>query len=296
MRKPCQHGLVKLVIDSRLAFVLAISLAILVTKELGAFPAAPRGSPLAARDQQSHSAQSNRPDSHNSKAAARAPREMPVPFAANEMLNFRVAWTAFANAASVQLSVAERRQIFGWNTWHFRAAIRTQDRVRSLFTIDDEFDSYTDSSNFESRQYEEYLDEMGRKESHLHRFLPEGETSRAPAPYLIVMPNTRDPLGALYALRCVDWRRTPEFDAPVSDGHDVYDMSARLESAEEKVAVPAGNFTASRVSVHLAQRGKEVQGISFLAWFANDAARTPVQIQAILPFGNLHVELIRPGQ
>ena len=296
MTKPRQHALVKLVNNSRLVLFLAALITTLITTALGAFPLAPGGAFLAAQSQQSRPDRVDPSGRHNGKAPVPVPKEMPVPFAPGETLNYRVAWTAFSNAASVQLSIPERRQIFGWNTWHFRAAIHTQDRVRSLFTIDDGFDSYTDSTTFESRQYEEYLDEMGRKDNQMHRFLAEGQTSRAPAPYLIVMPNTRDPLGALYALRCVDWRRTPEFRVPLSDGHDVYDMTARVESAEEKVSVIAGDFTASRVSIHLAQRGKEVQGISFLVWIANDAAHTPVQIEAILPFGNLHVELIRPGE
>ena len=296
MTKPCQRGLMKLVNNSRLIFFLAAFVAILLASAPGDFSAVPGGPSQTAQTHQSHSGPANRLDSDTSKTPLSAAKAMPVPFAAGETLNYRVAWTAFSSAAAVQLSIPERRQMFGWNTWHFRAAIHTLDRVRSLFTIDDEFDSYTDSATFESRQYEEYLDEMGRKERNLHRFLPEGQTSRAPAPYLIVLPNTRDPLGALYALRYVDWRHTPEFHVPVSDGHDVYDLNAKIEAAGGKVSVSAGDFSASRISIHLAQRGKEVQGISFLIWIANDAAHTPVQIQAILPFGNLHVELVRAGQ
>ncbi len=68
-----------------------------------------------------------------------------MPFKAGEKLNYQVGWSAFLSAASVQLSVPEQRDFYGSNTWHFRATAHTQGTARSLFTIDDEFDSYTDT-------------------------------------------------------------------------------------------------------------------------------------------------------
>ena len=106
--------------------------------------------------------------------------------------------------------------------------------VRSIIEVDDQFDSYTDTATLESRQYETYLHEMGKKQEEILHFLPEGQSGRGDVAGIIVSPGTRDPLGAVYALRGVDWGRTPEFRAPVYDGHDVYEMRARLE-------VPSGN-------------------------------------------------------
>jgi len=202
----------------------------------------------------------------------------------------------FSSAASVQLTVPERRDLFGWKTWHFRAAAHTLSPVRSLFTIDDQFDSYSDDPALTSRQYETHLNEMGRKEDEVLHLVTHGQAQRPPGDNVEVLPGTRDPLGALYALRGVDWERTPEFRAPVYDGRDLYEMSAKRESANETITAAGGQISAARVSIRVFQHGKEVSAIRFSVWFSNEAAHTPVVIQAQLPFGNVRAELTSVSQ
>ena len=228
---------------------------------------------------------------HAAKNTLTAPREARMPFRIGEKLDYRVAWASFTNAASVELTVPERRDLMGWGTWHFRASAHTLSPMRAMIVLDDQFDSYTDAATLESRQYETYLNEMGEKQTEVFHFLPEGQPSRGHVAGVVVTPGTRDPLGAAYALRGVDWEQTPEFRAPVYDGHDVYDMRARLDVLAETVAVAAGNFSVSKISIRLFQRGKEVPGTSFTTWLANDAARTPVLLVAEMPLGNFRVEL-----
>jgi hypothetical protein len=241
----------------------------------------------AALHQQTSSRKSTK-----AKSAAAPLKELPVTFRTGEVLKYQVSWAAFATAANVEVSVPERRELYGWQTWHFRAAIHTVNTVRSLFTIDDQFDSYTDATTFESRQYENYLSEMGRKFNDQWKFIPEGQTPRAPGPAVIVLPGTRDPVGVFYGLRSVDWQKTPEVHWPVYDGRNLYDMRAKLEGRDDAETVPAGKFSTDRVSIHLFQQGKEVSGINFSAWFANNAARTAVLMKAELPFGSLQVQLV----
>lgn len=218
-------------------------------------------------------------------------KDLLVPFRAGETLNYRVIWAAFATAASLQVSVPERRNLFGWATWHFRAALHTQTPVRTLFTIDDEFDSYADAATLETRQYESYLDELGRKSNQVLHFVPVGQASRAPGPDVRVLPGTRDPVGVLYALRGVDWQRTAEFHVPLYDGRDIYQISARLEAGSDMVTVAAGKFSASRIAVRLSRNDKRAPDINFDLWLANDPARTPVAFQSVLPFGSVRAEL-----
>jgi len=224
------------------------------------------------------------------------PSDVPMPFHVGETLKYQVAWATFTTAAAVQLSVKERRDLFGWGTWHFQAFAHTVSPVRSLFSIDDQFDSYTDAASLESRQYEMYLNEMGKKQDRVIHLLPTGQSPRGDVPRVVVLPGTRDPLGALYALRGVNWQKTPDFRTPVYDGRDVYELRAHLVTADEAVAVVAGKYSASRLSIHLFQHEKEVSGMSFSAWLAHDSARTPVLMQADLPFGNLRVELTSATQ
>jgi hypothetical protein len=224
--------------------------------------------------------------------SAAAVKEQPAPFRVGETLNYRVSWSAFTSAASVQLSVPERRDLFGWQTWHFRAAAQTLSPVASLFPVDDRFDSYTDATSLESRQFEMHLNEFGKISDQVLHFTVAGQKSNAPGPAVIVLPGTRDALGALYSLRMVDWQRTPEARALVYDGHDIFDMRARRDGSPEAVTVPAGSFTASRVSVSVFQNEKEMSSIHIAVWLASDAARTPAVLEASLPFGTLRAELI----
>jgi hypothetical protein len=239
--------------------------------------------------------QSSKRKNPAAKPAKEVPKDAPMPFRVGETLNYRVSWSAFSNAASVQLTVPERRDLFGWPTWHFRAYAHTQSSVRSLFTIDDQFDSYTDSSTLECHKLEFYLDELGRKQNQIMNLVPQGGTGRGGAPVVIVQPGTRDPLGALYNLRGVDWQHTSEFSAPLYDGRNLFDMHAKLEAAAEPLSLSSGKFTAARISIHLFQFGKQ-DASSFIIWLANDPAHTPVAMQASLPFGNIRAELQPPSK
>jgi Protein of unknown function (DUF3108) len=226
------------------------------------------------------------------KAKPAAPaKELPMPFRVGETLDYRVSWASFATAATAELSIPERRDLYGWQTWHFRASAHTVSPVRALFAIDDQFDSYTDAATLESRQYETYLKEMGRRQDQHWRFAPEGQAPRIPGAAVIVPPGTGDPLGTLYSLRSVDWQRHAEIRAPVYDGHKLYEILAKLEVPAEPVEALAGKFSAARIGIQVFQRKAELSGITFAVWIADDPARTPVLMRAELPFGSLRVEL-----
>ena len=55
--------------------------------------------------------------------------------------------------------------------------------------------------------------------------------------------------------------------------------------------MPAGEFDASRIDVHLSEHGEGVADTNFSLWIAQDAARTPVLIEATVPLGTARVEL-----
>ncbi len=259
-----------------------------------AFPVAIAVVPLALRNIPpiAFAAQAELPVTSQRNAASIHPLiESLAPFRIGETLNYQVQWSAFSSAAAVQLTVPERRELFGWRTWHFRASARTLSPLRSFITVNDQFDSYADAATLESRQYEMYLDEMGQKETQVLRLVPVGQSRRGNVAGVAVLPGTLDPLGALYALRGIDWQQQPEFRAPLYDGHDVYQMVASREVPSETVAVVAGNFSATRVSINLFERGKAAPESTFSIWLARDTTRTPILIEAELPMGNVRAEL-----
>jgi len=235
---------------------------------------------------------SNRKPAKAKKTPGESPKEMAVPFRAGEKLNYQVSWSAFLSAATVQMTIPEQRNLYGWNTWHFRATGHTQGTARTLFTIDDEFDSYTDTAMANGRQYETYLNEMGRKQDQVLHFVVEGQPNETPGTGVIVLKGTLDPLGALYTLRTIDWQKTSEWQAPVYDGRDLYELHAKMEVPSEDVTVASGKFSATRISLHVRKHGKELTDIDFSAWIAHDAAHTPVLMRAELPLGSVSIELV----
>ncbi|MGC1840455.1 MAG: DUF3108 domain-containing protein [Candidatus Acidiferrales bacterium] len=233
------------------------------------------------------------------KAAAKAPpKAADVPFQAGEALDYRVSWTAFPMAATVRLSVAERRNLYGWDAWHFRAVASTVPPVRSIFSIDDEFDSYTDAITFAGRRYEMYLDELGRNEKSVMELTPQGAVPRGPVATVIVSPGTRDPLGLLESLRAYDWDHNGELRVPVFDGKNLYEVQASRAMPDSQITVPAGTFSTKHVAIQLFSAGNEVPHTHFDLWLGHDAARIPVAMEADIPIGTFRVELtgLHPGE
>jgi hypothetical protein len=222
-----------------------------------------------------------------------APVEAAVPFRVGERLDYRVGWTMFNQAASLQLHVRERRPFFGRHAWHFQAVARTLDPVRSLYVLDDQFDSYTDTRTLAARQFEMYLRERGESQNVIVRYRAEDELAWSDQRMTTVPAGTRDPLGLIHYLRTVDWTRERSLRVPVHDGRKLYEVEASLSAASASTTVPAGSFSARQIAIRVFEGEAPVRGVSFQLWLANDARRTPVRIEASLPFGTLRVELER---
>ena len=222
-----------------------------------------------------------------------APVAVPVPFRSGEILEYRVLFSKYSvNAAKIETAVVEQRDFFGHSAWHFRAVAHTQDTTRALFAIDDEFDSYTSAANLFSLQYEMYLHEQGKAQTNLYRMTAEGDPAPADVTAVRVVPGTRDAISFLYNLRAGDWQRTPELHAPVFDGRRLYDAVARVDTPQGNIAVPAGNFPAFRIAIHLFDHGKELTDTHLWVWITKDAAHTPVLVEAEIPFGTARIELL----
>jgi len=230
-----------------------------------------------------------KPKSHS---APTHPAEEPVPFRAGKKLSFRVLWSKLGvNAATIDFLVAEHGNFFGEPAWHFQARAQTIDTMHIVYPLNDQFDSYTEAVKLASLQYEMYLHEQGKQQTDSWRMTVNGNPAPGDATAARVLPGTRDPIGFLYALRATDWKTTPEFRAPVFDGHRLYDVDARVGQATGHVVVPAGEFDASRIDVHLSEHGEGVTDTNFSLWIAQDATRTPVLIEATVPLGTARVEL-----
>jgi hypothetical protein len=254
---------------------------------------------------------------HESKKIAppTPPAEAAVPFHAGETLAYAAQWNKFVTAATIQVVVAGRGGFYGRNAWHFQATAHTLDLVRLLYALDDQFDSYTDAMSLACLQYESHIREQSKQQDNIvpmasatppatyaakgggkggSKSAPkaaDAQTSRGDTHMYIVLPGTRDPLGLLYGLRVQDWQREPSARFPVFDGRRYYDVAAQKESAGDEVQVAAGKFRVTRVALHVSEGGREIPNLKFWVSLALDAERTPVLIEAEVPFGTVRVEL-----
>jgi hypothetical protein len=233
------------------------------------------------------------PASGETKKSAVAVETGPV-LRTGEVLEYSANVSKLDNVAALKLQVAGRGNFLGKNTWHLQAFAHTENPLRMVFELDDQFDSYSDAGALTSMQYEMHLSERGQKVESVQRMT---STGNDPAPEdataARVLPGTRDPLGMMQFLRNVDWAKTPEVRSPVYDGHKLYDVRAKLAGTSVGVTVPAGNYTASKISIRVLENGVEMKDASFTLYLANNAGRTPVLLEAILPFATARVELVK---
>ena len=196
--------------------------------------------------------------------------------------------------ANLRVKVGERQTVAGKDAWHLQAFAHTENPYRMVFELDDEFDSYSESSNLTSLKYEMHLNERGQKVDTVERMTP---SSREPAPAhevaARVLPGTRDPLGMLMYLRGVDWNATKEVKSPVFDGHKLYDVRAVVVGKSQSVSVAAGKYTATKIEIHVMDNGVEMKDAHFLLYLADGAERLPVLMEAVLPVATARVELVK---
>lgn len=229
-------------------------------------------------------------------AGSRKPaRDADVPaLRAGEVLEYSADVSKLSNVASLRVQILDRRDFLGKSVWHLQASAHTENPLRMIFELDDQFDSYSDAATLCSLQYEMHLNERGDKADSVQRMITGGaEPAPANVTATRVLPGTRDPLGLLQYLRTVDWPQTREARSPVYDGHKLYDVRASLAAPSESVAVPAGNFTASKLDIRVFDNGAEMKDAHFSLYLAHNAARTPVLMEAVLPFATAQIELLR---
>jgi hypothetical protein len=225
---------------------------------------------------------------------APAEKDADGPLRAGEVLEYTANVANLNNVANLRVRVAERRNFLGKNAWHLQAFAQTENPLRMVFALDDQFDSYSDAGTLASLQYEMHLNERGQKVESVQRMMTPGkEPAPSDATATMVLPGTRDPLGMMEYLRNVDWSKTPEVRSPVYDGRKLYYVRASLAGSSEKVTVPAGSYTASMIELRVFDNGTEMKDSHFFLHLANNAARTPVLLDAELPFANARVELLR---
>ncbi len=80
------------------------------------------------------------------KAAPAIPAGDPgLPLKGGEVLDFTDDVAKVSNVATLELKTGEKRSVSGKNAWHLQAFAHTQNPLRMVFELDDQFDSYSDA-------------------------------------------------------------------------------------------------------------------------------------------------------
>src|SRR5467141_2218325 len=205
-----------------------------------------------------------------------APEDASAPWRSGEVLEFAADVANLSNVANLRLQIVDRRDFFGKSAWHLQAFARTENPLRMVFELDDQFDSYSDAANLSCLQYEMHLDERGEKQESIQRMTTTGaEPAAANVTPTRVVAGTRDPLGLMQYLRTVDWEKVREVRGPVYDGHKLYDVRAAYAGAAGGIAVPAGTFATSKIDLRVFDTGVELKDAHFTLYLASNPARTP---------------------
>ncbi len=228
--------------------------------------------------------------SSSAKPAPEAPAG--ISLRSGEVLRFTADVAKFSNVADLTLQVMEHRNFFGKSAWHLQAVAHTENPLRMVFELDDQFDSYSDAASLSSLQYEMHLSERGQKVDSIQRMTSSGKDPAVPpATQARVLPGTRDPLGMMQYLRSLDWSKPREVRGPVYDGHKLYEVSATLASPSQTVSVPAGQFDASKIEIRVFENGSELKDAHFFLYLDHSEKRTPVLLEAVMPFATARVAL-----
>ena len=215
-----------------------------------------------------------------------------LPLKGGEVLDFTADVAKVSNVATLELQTVEKRNFYGKNAWHLQAFAHTQNPLRMVFELDDQFDSYSDAATMTSMQYEMHLSERGQKVTSVQHLTSTGrDATPANAVQTHVLPGTRDPLGMMQYLRHVDWTKTQKVEGPVYDGHKLYDVIASLAGSGQSVTVPAGTYSTDKVEIRVFDNGQEMNDAHFFVYFAKNDARTPVLLEAEMPFAAARVAL-----
>lgn len=211
-----------------------------------------------------------------------------------EVLDFVADVAKLTNVANLRLRTLEQRNFFGKNAWHLQAIAHTENPLRMVFELDDQFDSYSDVSSFSSLQYEMHLNERGQKMESVQRMTTNASNTRSQqAAETHVPPGTRDPLGFMQFLRTLEWSQTSQTRGPVYDGHKLYDVLASFQEKTVSVTVPAGTFQTSKIEIRVFDQGVELKDAHFVLYLAENLTRTPVLLEAVMPFATARVALAK---
>lgn len=231
-------------------------------------------------------------------AAASVPGAAASPFGPGERMTFEVAWFGI-HAGKVQVTVGAATPLRGDRVWPIVLFARTES-LFAVYPVRDRFVTFWVPGARHTLGSDFWADEGGRRRrlkvdlDHVNaraRIVRDFEDAPGSDEVWPVKPGSLDMCAMMYALREHPLAVGDEIEMPVFTGRVAFALRARVE-AEEPVTVPAGTFTARRMSLITDFHGGFRATGDLRVWVTADERRVPLRVDAALALGTLRGQLV----
>ena len=216
------------------------------------------------------------------------------PLRAGEKLTYRISWSNFLEAGSVELLATQTGSL---EPGAFRLQLKaaTTPAVSGLYPFKDEFTSLFDAALGLPSHFEKNFVEKKRIVRETVDFDQYGRsafvfTPGKPRQKLYVDWGTQDPLSALYLIRGLTLKPGLQISFPVLDGGKVYQVDLQV-TGSDLISTQAGSFPAQRLEVRLRRGGAFLNDKRLTLWVSSDDRKLPVLAAVNLSFGSALIEL-----
>jgi len=213
-----------------------------------------------------------------------------LPFGVGEKLIYSVEY-GFVHAGKATMEVREISEVDGVACYHLISEEETNPFFSMFFRIEDRYDSYIDTTNLVSLQYEKHIREGDYKNDSVVQFdLDSLLAIYSDGKRMEIRPHARDIIATLYYLRTLDLVVGDTFFVENhTDGKNTQLEVAVLK--KEEVKTPAGKFNALLVQPDLKETKIFGSRKGLKVWFTDDEWKIPVKIESELVFGSIQAIL-----
>jgi hypothetical protein len=221
---------------------------------------------------------------------AAAPGFAKLPFVSGERLSYDVVWNNKANAATVVLSVGERKSYFGKEAFPIEADVQTVGLVKFIANVDATFKSYADPKTLLPHRAEQSTSINGKVDKGEVVFDRTKQVAVANGRTLKIGPETGDMLALFYRFRATPMKAG---ESVVLDGYDGKTRTQVKVAVEEReqVQTAGGSREAFRVAFLPYKNGAPSDDLHIRVWYTADASRVPVLVTASPDFGDVKMTL-----
>jgi hypothetical protein len=217
------------------------------------------------------------------------PGQSAWPFQIGERLTYNVSFTGIT-AGQASLEVVNDTVVNNYHQLHIRFNARTTFPVSSIYTIDDQVDTWLDSKSLYTRKMTKKIRERNyKKDSHTiidydqSIAITDGDT-------VIIDQFLRDSYSLFYFLRTIPLIIGETIDFTAFNGKKITPFQI-ITKTKETITTMAGTFPCLVVKPFREGTTLLKNKGDMMIWFSDDKNRLPIQIRIKLKYGSMLLKL-----